>query len=89
VIVAILLHLAGVAQGSEKLQPGAGAVGHGHRGGAIEFDDRRGAERQQPVVERHDLPPVCRLCGRGFRMHGSDGGLHLIEARTLPDRSSF
>ena len=52
------------------------ALGHRHRDRAVQLDDRRGRELEQPAVEEGDLAPV----GLGLGVQGGDRGLELVRA---------
>jgi hypothetical protein len=64
-------------------QPETGLRAVAHRDGCrpVERDDGRRPQREEPVVQRHDLRPVGVVRGVRLGMHGRDRGLDLIRPR--------
>src|SRR5690349_10826778 len=69
------------------------AHGDGHR--AVELDDRRWLNRDQPVVEEHDLAPVRGRSGRALGVDGGDSRLKRVgteavrRERVFGERNAF
>ena len=79
----IVAQFAAVEQRVDQHQPRFRAVAHRHRNRAVQFDDRRGLEPQQHVVQADDLRPVGRLRARRLCVHRGDRSLQCVR----PDAS--
>jgi hypothetical protein len=69
----------------DHFQASGRAVGHGHSDAAIQFDDGRGRELGESVIQGDNAGPVCFGGGAGACVTCGDGSLESVRARSAAE----